>query len=76
MKFNYTKQKGYSEIIKAPGRFLALIMGGLIRRIMNGRGHFHEGQAGCGGLSRPDATGLAFPYGLCSFCSPPVATNQ
>ena len=32
------------------------------------------GQAGCGGHSRQDATGLAFPYGLCSFCSAPVAT--
>jgi len=34
------------------------------------------GQGGGGGPFVAGATALAVPYGLCSFCSPPVATNQ
>ena len=48
--------------------FSAQYTGGLIRRIIIGRGQHKVGQAGCGGHSRQDDTGLAFPYGLLSFC--------
>jgi len=51
-------------------------MGGSLCRIINGWGHLSRARPEAAAISRQAAAGLALPYGLCSFCSPPVATDQ